>query len=464
MQRIRVLAMTALLALIIPVLVACGGAATTPGDGGTTASSAAASTEAPATSADASVGASSAASMAASAETSSAATGEPYTIKFWTISLKPTFESYMNDLIAKYEQAHPGAKIEWSDYPGNEIKQKFLTAVASGDAPDVVNFNTDLTLQIASTNPDILVKTSEAVPAEKQQEYFEGLWNATRYQDATYGIPWYATVRVVLYNKDIMQQAGVQNPPTNFEEVAQVAQTVKEKTGKWGYAPAINLIEDFMMAGVPLVNDDRTQAAFNTPEGVAVAQYYLDLKQKELIPADILEKNFQGALQLYKEGNLGMLLAGASLLKQIETDAPDVFKNTDVAMHPTRDANVLPVGLMHLTVPAQSKVRDQAIDFALYVTNAENQLGLAKNSVTVPSIKVATEDPFFQQDDTLEAKARKIMAEELKIAKDANLGLDSWTDMVKALNDNYTQAWNGSKTAEQALNDAAQQWNALLGQ
>jgi len=450
------LAVTALLALIVPILAACGGTnntAATPNMASPAAESA------PATPVEAS-----AAAEGSPAAASDAATGEPYTIQFWTISLKPTFEEYMNNLIAEYESSHPGATIEWSDFPGAEIKQRFLTAVASGDVPDVVNLNTDLTLQVASTNPDILVKTDEVVPEAQQQEYFEGLWNATSYQGATYGIPWYATVRVVLYNTEIMEQAGVEAIPETFEEVAQVAQTVKQETGKWGYAPAINLIEDFMMAGVPLVNEERTEATFNTPEGVAVAEYYLDLKEQELIPADILQQGFQGALQLYKEGNLAMLLAGASLLKQIESDAPEVFQNTDVAPHPIREANVLPVGLMHLVVPAQSEIRDHAIDFALYVTNAENQLELARNSVTVPSIREATEDPFFNQDDTLEAKARKIMAEQLEIARDANLGLEEWGDMVEALNTNYTQAWTGSQTAEQALNNAAQQWNQLLQQ
>jgi putative chitobiose transport system substrate-binding protein len=370
----------------------------------------------------------------------------------------------MNELIASYEQANPGVTIEWSDYPGGEIQQKLLAAVAGGDVPDVVNLNTDLTLQVAAANPDVLVKTNEAVPAEKQQEYFENLWNSTQYNGATYGIPWYATTRVVVYNKDIMQQAGIQEPPKTFDELAEVAKTVKDKTGKWGYAPNINLIESFMMDGVPLVNEDRTQAAFNTPEGVEVAQYFVDLKNQGLIPEDILAKGYQGELQLYKEGNLAMQLAGASLVKQIEADAPEVFANTDVAPHPTRSANVLPVGLMHLVVPAQSENVEQAVDFALFVTNAENQLGLAKNSVTVPSIIAATEDPFFQQEDTLENKARKIMAEQMKIAEDANLGLPNYGDMQKALVDNYTQAWNGQKTVEQALDDAAQMWNTMLQQ
>jgi putative chitobiose transport system substrate-binding protein len=451
MQRIRVWACMTLMALLVPVLVACGGTPAAPGASGSAGDSTGAS---PAASA----------SGEATASPSAAATGEPYTIKFWTISLKPTFETYMNDLIAKYEQAHPGAKIEWSDYPGGEIKQKLLTAIASGDVPDVVNLNTDLTLQVASTNPEILTNMSQAVPQATQQEYFEGLWNATQFKGASYGIPWYATVRVVVYNKQIMQEAGIQQPPKTYDDLAQVAKTVKEKTGNWGYAPNINLVENFLMAGVPLVNEDRTQPAFNTPKGVEVAQYYIDLKNQGLIPEDILAKGYQGELQLYKEGKLAMQLAGASLLKQIEKDAPEVFKNTDVAPHPTREANTLPVALMHLVVPAQSKVQQQAVDFALYVTNAENQLGLAKNSVTVPSIKAGAEDAFFQQEDTLEAKARKIMAEELKIAKDPYLGLANWTDLTKSLNDNYTEAWNGTKTVEQALNDAAEAWKPLLQQ
>jgi putative chitobiose transport system substrate-binding protein len=456
MQRIRSIAVVALLALLIPVLAACGG-------GQPPAEAPAPPTDVPPASADTETApASTQADAEPTATTPAQADAEPYTIKFWTISLKPTFDDYVNGMIATYEAANPRATIEWTDLPGDQIKQRLLTAIASGDVPDVVNLNTDLTLQVASTNPDVLVKTSEAVAPEQQQAYFEGLWESTRFQDATYGIPWYATVRVTVYNTQILSDAGIDASPQTYDDLVSIAQTVKEQTGKWGYAPNINLVENFLMAGVPLVNEDRTAAAFNSPEGIAVAQFYIDLKEQGLIPEDILAKGYQGELQLYKEGNLAMQLAGASLLKQIENDAPEVYAVTDVAPHPTREAGILPVALMHLVVPAQSQVSEQAIDFALFVTNAENQLELARNSVTVPSIIAATEDPFFQEEDTLNAKARKIMAESLQIARDPYLGLESWSEMDKALKDNYAEAWAGSKSAEQALNDAADMWNSLL--
>lgn len=456
MRRFRLIALLTLVILLAQVIAACGSTAEAPTTEGDTTETEA---EQPTTEAEP------AAETDANTEGAEAEpAGEPTTLKFWTISLKPTFDDYVNGMIATYEEANPGVTIEWVDIPGDQIEQQLLTAIAGGDVPDVVNLNTDLTLQVSATNPDILVNTTEAVPSEVREQYFEGLWNSTTYGEATYGIPWYATVRVVLYNKQIFEEAGVTEPPQTYDDLVSIAESVKETSDKWGYAPNINLVESFLMAGVPLVNEDRTAAAFNTPEGIAVGQYYIDLKDRGLIPEDILAKGFQGELQLYKEGSLAMQLAGASLLRQIENDAPEVYANTDVAPHPTREANVLPVALMHLVIPAQSESVEQATDFALFVTNAENQLELAKNSVTVPSVITATEDEFFQQEDTLDAKARKVMAEELAIAQDPFLGLPEWGRLEKALRDEYTAAWAGTKTTEEAMNDAAETWNSILSE
>ncbi|MEM8532005.1 MAG: sugar ABC transporter substrate-binding protein [Chloroflexota bacterium] len=459
MQRFRLIALLTLFVLLMQAIAACGSTAEAPPEEDTSGAEA----EQPATEAEPAEEEpdANAEEAAAPAEEPS---GEATTLTFWTISLKPTFDDYVNGMIATYEEANPGVTIEWIDIPGDQIEQQLLTAIAGGDVPDVVNLNTDLTLQVSATNPDILVKTSEAVPPEVRSEYFEGLWNSTNYQDATYGIPWYATVRVVVYNQQIFEEAGVEAPPETYDDLVTIAQDVQAAGDKWGYAPNINLVESFLMAGVPLVNEDRTEATFNSPEGIAVAQYYIDLKDQGLIPEDILAKGFQGELQLYKEGSLAMQLAGASLLRQIENDAPEVYANTDVAPHPTREANILPVALMHLVIPSQSESVEQATDFALFVTNAENQLELAKNSVTVPSIIAATEDEFFQQEDTLDAKARKIMAEELAIAQDPFLGLPEWGQLEKALRDEFSAAWAGTKTAEEALNTAAETWNQVLSE
>ena len=60
---------------------------------------------------------------------------DPQTIEFWTLQLSPTFDDYINGLVRSYEAAHPGVTVRWVDVPYEGITQKFLNAIAAGQAP-----------------------------------------------------------------------------------------------------------------------------------------------------------------------------------------------------------------------------------------------------------------------------------------------------------------------------------------
>jgi len=218
------------------------------------------------------------------------------------------------------------------------------------------------------------------------------------------------------------------------------------------------------MENIQLTTPDRKKAIFNTPKAEAILNYYLDLKNKGYIPAEIRAKGFTYALQLYKEGKLAMLLAGASLLKQIERDAPEVYKVTDVAKHPVRSAKILPAAVMNLVVPSTSKNVKDAVDFALFVTNENNLLNFCKLAVIVPPSRKVANDTYFKSEENLDAKARKIMAEQLLIAQDPNKPLPQWGKLTQILGEKFGDAWNGTKSAKQALDEAVEEWNKILSE
>jgi putative chitobiose transport system substrate-binding protein len=64
-------------------------------------------------------------------------------ISFWTIQLSPTYDDYINGVIAGFEAEHPDVKIRWTDVPHMALQQKLLNAMAAGTPPDVVNLNID---------------------------------------------------------------------------------------------------------------------------------------------------------------------------------------------------------------------------------------------------------------------------------------------------------------------------------
>jgi putative chitobiose transport system substrate-binding protein len=385
-------------------------------------------------------------------------------LEFWTLSLKPTYIDYINGIINEYQRQNPDVIIEWIDMPESIIMQKLMAAIAGGVAPDVVNLNTGFS-QILAQNY-ALVNMDEAVPEEKRELYFQNLWEAASFEGNSYGIPWYVTTRVIMYNREIFEKAGLNPdvPPKTWNDVVEYAGIIRRETRQYGYMPAIRMFEDLRMEGVSIVDSDRKSAAFNSPEGVSVLDRYVDMKNKDIMPVETLAQGYVGSLNRYQAGNLGMIIAGPTLLLRIKSDAPGVYANTDVAPMPLGKAGVVPAATMNLVVPRASKNHEKAVDFALFVTNNDNQLAFCKLVPLLPSTIEAAGDEFFEtgKGEPLQDKAIKISISQLPIAVDMSLGLKNAPLLSKTMHEAVEAAYYGRKTPKKALDDAAQRWNEIL--
>ncbi|NJR43786.1 MAG: extracellular solute-binding protein, partial [Akkermansiaceae bacterium] len=145
-----------------------------------------------------------------------AATGSAE-VEFWTMQLQPQFTDYFNQLIAKFEQENPGTKVRWVDVPWADMQSKILTATSAGTAPDVVNLNPDFAAQLAGRNA--WMDLDSRIPAEEKAQYLPKIWQAGTLDDKTFGIPWYLTTSVTIYNEDLLKKAGV-TPPKTYAELA----------------------------------------------------------------------------------------------------------------------------------------------------------------------------------------------------------------------------------------------------
>ena len=389
-------------------------------------------------------------------------------IEFWTMQLQPTFTDYMNGVIADYEKENPNVKIKWVDIPWDDMEKKILSAVASNTAPDVVNLNTQFASQLAEL--DALVDMDEAVPAEIREKYFEGIWNSNSFGGKVFGIPWYLSSQVAMYNKDIFKEAGLseEEVPRTFEEVQKIAKKIKEKTGKYAFFPPLDgshLLETLVMMGVDLTDEKETKAAFNTEKGKKAFQLFVDMYQDELIPREVLTEGHGKAIDMYQAGEIALFSSGPQFLDKIEENAPDIFKATGIGPFVTGETGLKNVAAMNLVVPKQSKHQEEAIDFSLFITNAENQVAFDKITSILPSIETALDDPYFSEmpaNPTIQDEARLISANQLKDSKVLVPPMKNYPDLQKSMNEAIQAAMLGEKSVAEALDVAEKEWNEIL--
>jgi putative chitobiose transport system substrate-binding protein len=386
-------------------------------------------------------------------------------IEFWTMQLQPKFNDYFNTLIAEFEQQNPGTKVRWVDVPWTAMQSKILTAVSAKTAPDVVNLNPDFASQLAARNA--WMPLDEKIPAATRSQYFTNIWQASQFNGKSFGVPWYLTSRVAIYNQAIFQQAGITTPPKTYAELAAAAKQIKAKTGKFTFFATLvpedsgEVMESFVQMGVDLV-DAQGKAAFNTPAGKAAFQYWVDLFKQGLLPQEVLTEGHRHAVELYQSGQTALLASGPEFLNTIATNAPDVAKVSASAPQITGTTGKKNVAVMNLLIPKDTDQPDLALKFALFVTNSQNQLTFAKAANVLPSTVASSQDAFFTTAPAAATpvdRARIVSASQLNDAQVLIPVLKDIKQLQKIVYNNLQAAMLGEKTVDQAIQDAAAEWN-----
>ena len=390
-------------------------------------------------------------------------------IEFWTMQLQPKFTDYFNPLITRFEAENPGVKVRWVDIPWAAMENKILTAVSAKTAPDVVNLNPGFASQLASRNA--WLELDNRVPESVRQQYLPNIWKDSTLNGKSFGIPWYLTSRVTIYNKELLQKAGISQPPATYAELAQVAKQIKDKTGKYAFFVTVvpedsgEVLESFVQMGVDLV-DAQGKAAFNTPKGKAAFQYWVDFYQQGLMPKEALTQGHRRAIELYQQGETALLSSGAEFMDTIAKNAPSIAKASATAPQMTGETGKKNVAVMNIVIPRDTDNPDAALKFALFVTNSENQLAFAKAANVLPSTLEALQQ--YRRSLTSDGKAlpveqaRDISASQMEQAQVLIPTMKNLNKLQKAIYENLQAAMLGEKTVDQAVADAAQQWDSSL--
>jgi putative chitobiose transport system substrate-binding protein len=388
-------------------------------------------------------------------------------LEFWTMQLQPKFNDYFKDAIAKFEVANPGIKVHWVDVPWGAMQGKIQAAMGAKTAPDVVNLNPDFAIQLAAKNA--WLELGPVLTKGENKEYIPSIWQAGTLDGKAFSFPWYLTTNVTIYNQELLTKAGVVKPPTTYQELAQAAKQIKEKTGKYAFFTTFvpedsnDVLESLVQMGVQLV-DKQGKAGFNTPAGKAAFQYWVDLYKQGLLPKEALTQGHQQGIQLYQAGETAMLSAGAPFIDTIAKNAPEIAKVSAVAPQISGQTGKKGVAVMNLVIPRSTKMSEAAVKFALFVTNASNQVAFAQASDTLPSNVKAVADYKTKlgssNDKSALAQGKLISAEQLSQSEILIPPLKNLNVLKKAIYENLQAAMLEEKTVDQAVTNAAAAWDA----
>lgn len=373
---------------------------------------------------------------------------------FWTLQMSD-FSDYITGVISEFEKENPDIKIRWIDIPFSEGEKRTLASVLSDNPPDLINLNPDFSTTLAQKG------ALYEIPSENTKQYNRAIINSLKYNGKLYSLPWYATSAVTIYNRDLAEKAGVK-VPKNYEQLGEIAGTVKSKTGAYVFLP--NITENDTMLKILNKYGINSPETITSQRSIEVFDYFKNLYTSGLIPKESITQTHREALEKYMSENILLFQAGANFLNMIRENAPSTYAHTDVAPQLKGMLGQNDFSLMNFVIPLRAKHKDEAVKFALFLTNDENQLELAKLTNVIAVNKKTLENDFYTKypEGDLTAKARVISAQQLNKVEPVLKSSQNQKDINNLVNSAVQKILLNQGDTKQILEKLAKDWEDLL--
>ena len=237
----------------------------------------------------------------------------------------PATVGIFRNIVSDFQAANPGVTINAEEIGWDNLQQRLTTDISGGTPPDIAVIATRWLLDYAQQN--VAEPLDGYLTPQFKSQFYDTLLKPSTVGGKLYGVPFDASTRALFYNKDLLQQAGVAQPPTTWDDLRNAAGKIKQAGKAYGFALQGEEIETdtywyytLWTHGGDIIVDGRSGIA--SPQAIAATNLYKRLIDEGLTQPTPTAYNRQDVEALFKTGRAAMVATGPWLLGQLATDAP----------------------------------------------------------------------------------------------------------------------------------------------
>ena len=320
------------------------------------------------------------------------------TVTWWTLGPREGAE----EIKQAYEKKNPDVTVEVLILPSwDDLWKKLMVAVAGGMVPDVVRGKDYWVVDLASRKAlipldDVIEKNKkEILGMPPERIYTRRIYDLYTYQGRIYALPFHNFWPVLIYNENLFKEVGLKRAPRTFEEFRDFGiKLTKPEKKQWGtmlytytrLEPTLVLWSFYVYSlqnKALLVEVDKKTGAptflLDAPESVNTLQWIVDniYKYKFCTPPEALSPN------MIENEKVAMWITGQFSFGGYDRTMPPNVKWM-VAPIPTNVDKAIFTEGNALFIPAASKNKEAAIEFAKFASGREADLIWSKWSGTMP--------------------------------------------------------------------------------
>jgi multiple sugar transport system substrate-binding protein len=400
----------------------------------------------------------------------------PVTIHILTQDQAGMKPAEIDQIARDFESKNPDIKVVMEYVGYDYIHDKIVTGMAA-KPPAYDASMIDVIWPDEFIKSGYLLDVTSRVTPEMKSGIFPASWNGVTRNGKIYGMPWLMDVKYFMYNKDMLAQAGFNDPPKTWEELVTQAKAIKAKNLAdfpimWSWNQKEGVVCDFTVllygnGGTFL--DAAGKPAFNNEKGVQTLTW-----MKQTIDDGLTNPSAISSDEMAVETDF---LAGKSafavnwLFQYADSNKADMSQivgKAALAPMPVFAAGAA-AGIKSASVDGSSSFAimattpypDQVWKFLTYLTSNEVQTKFSAEML-----------PIWQADYQGDALTTLLAASPTNpVTVPAFLGqfpyanerptVPYYNEASAALQLAIQEALTGLKTPQQALDDAAAKWVSL---
>lgn len=380
---------------------------------------------------------------------------EPVTIKFMTFSANPESGISLDELKATFEEQNPDIKVEIETLGYDDYFVSLQTKFLGDDAPDC--FETNFENFVAYADEGLLANLEDSIASSGIDLSIlnQATVEAFNLDDTQYGLPYSFSNVVLIYNKELFDQAGIDYPTSDWTwDDADVAGAAIRALGEdiYGYFQPIQFYEFFKAVeqnGGSILNEDKTAFVVNSPENVATLEHMMArINETNIMPTDV-QMGGMGDWDLFLSGRLGMLINGVWAFPTFTEQAEFEW---DIAVEPGNTQKATHFFANGLAVYAESEKQEAAFKWINFLSSSEEmaQFRLDNNWELSPSLYEGILEAYTQVTPP-NNKAAVFESLDYLVTTPAIVEFSMTADII---GQQLSAAASGEKTAQEALDDA----------
>ncbi|MEU8892754.1 extracellular solute-binding protein [Streptomyces sp. NPDC048442] len=312
------------------------------------------------------------------------------TITVWLMKDSASQE-FLKRFTEEFERNHANTTLEFQIQPWAGIGPKVNKALESDSPPDVIEVGNTHVAQYADRG-GLQNLTLESVRDFGGDDWLPGLAEPGRISNAQYGIPWYAANRVVIYRKDLFQQAGIKTLPRDRTEWLQATNDLNTNGNQGIYLAGQDwyTLSGFIWdEGGELAADagGKWSGTLHSEAALKGMQFYKKMQGLGRGPRDADEEKPPQA-DMFAQGDIAQIIATPGTAKLVEQKNPQLRGKLGFFPLPgkTEDTpGAVFIGGSDLVIPERTDERRAAIEVVKALASEKWQKDLARTMNYVPN-------------------------------------------------------------------------------